>query len=181
MTGMAVTDACQKLRTQIQELGAEMLEKKPEEVDFDGKVVYELDGDRKVTLEEIAVKGTCGNNVNLQASATRSSKISPPPFMVGMAEVEIDKETGGLELLDYVAVVDCGTPLILILPEYRPRAAFHRESGWLCMRISSIMKKDNLETIPLCNIRFQPDRMWVKFVWNLHQAMKNLIHLEQNL
>ncbi len=111
VTGMAVTDACQKLRAQIQKLGAEMLEKKPEEVDFDGKVVYELDGDRKVTLEEIAVKGTCGNNVNLQASATRSSKISPPPFMVGMAEVEIDKETGSLELLDYVAVVDCGTPI----------------------------------------------------------------------
>ena len=111
VTGMAVTDACQKLRAQIQKLGAEMLEKTPEEVDFDGKAVYELDGDRKVTLEEIAVKGTCGNNVNLQASATRSSKISPPPFMVGMAEVEIDKETGSLELLDYVAVVDCGTPI----------------------------------------------------------------------
>lgn len=111
VTGMAVTDACQKLRAQIQKLGAEMLEKTPEEVDFDGKVVYELDGDRKVTLEEIAVKGTCGNNVNLQASATRSSKISPPPFMVGMAEVEIDKETGSLELLNYVAVVDCGTPI----------------------------------------------------------------------
>lgn len=111
VTGMAVTDACQKLRAQIQKLGAEMLEKTPEEVDFDGKVVYELDGDRKVTLEEIAVKGTCGNNVNLQASATRSSKISPPPFMLGMAEVEIDKETGSLELLDYVAVVDCGTPI----------------------------------------------------------------------
>lgn len=111
VTGMAVTDACQKLRAQIQKLGAEMLEKKPEEVDFDGKVVYELDGDRKVTLEEIAVKGTCGNNVNLQASATRSSKISPPPFMVGMAEIEVDKETGSLELLDYVAVVDCGTPI----------------------------------------------------------------------
>ena len=111
VTGMAVTDACQKLRAQIQKLGAEMLEKTPEEVDFDGKVVYELDGDRKVTLEEIAVTGTCGNNVNLQASATRSSKISPPPFMVGMAEVEIDKETGSLELLDYVAVVDCGTPI----------------------------------------------------------------------
>lgn len=111
VTGMAVTDACQKLRAQIQKLGAEMLEKKPEKVDFDGKVVYELDGDRKVTLEEIAVKGTCGNNVNLQASATRSSKISPPPFMVGMAEIEIDKETGSLELLDYVAVVDCGTPI----------------------------------------------------------------------
>ena len=29
--------------------------------------------------------------------------------MVGMAEVEVDMETGKVELIDYVAVVDCGT------------------------------------------------------------------------
>ena len=29
--------------------------------------------------------------------------------MVGMAEVEVDKETGAVELINYVAVVDCGT------------------------------------------------------------------------
>ena len=28
-----------------------------------------------------------------------------------MAEIELDKETGAIELLDYVAVVDCGTPV----------------------------------------------------------------------
>ena len=31
--------------------------------------------------------------------------------MVGMAEVEIDKETGSVKVLDYVAVADCGTPI----------------------------------------------------------------------
>ena len=31
--------------------------------------------------------------------------------MVGMVEIELDKETGAIELLDYVAVVDCGTPV----------------------------------------------------------------------
>ena len=31
--------------------------------------------------------------------------------MVGMAEVEVDKETGSVGVLDYVAVVDCGTPI----------------------------------------------------------------------
>lgn len=31
--------------------------------------------------------------------------------MVGMAEVEVDKETGSVDVLDYVAVVDCGTPI----------------------------------------------------------------------
>lgn len=31
--------------------------------------------------------------------------------MVGMVEIEVDKETGKVEILDYVAVVDCGTPV----------------------------------------------------------------------
>ena len=42
---------------------------------------------------------------------SHSSPISPPPYMVGMAEVEIDKETGSVKVLDYVAVADCGTPI----------------------------------------------------------------------
>ena len=29
--------------------------------------------------------------------------------MAGMVEIELDKETGHVEILDYVAVVDCGT------------------------------------------------------------------------
>ena len=28
-----------------------------------------------------------------------------------MVEVEVDKETGNIDVLDYVAVVDCGTPI----------------------------------------------------------------------
>ena len=31
--------------------------------------------------------------------------------MVGMAEVEVDTETGSVDVLDHVAVVDCGTPI----------------------------------------------------------------------
>lgn len=31
--------------------------------------------------------------------------------MVGMVEIELDKETGGITVLDYKAVVDCGTPI----------------------------------------------------------------------
>ncbi len=111
VTGMAVADACEQLRKKIQELGALMLEISPEEAEFDGKRVYSLKDNREVTLEAVAAKGTAGNNLNLQASASRSSQISPPPFMAGIAEVEIDKETGAIELIDYVAVVDCGTPV----------------------------------------------------------------------
>ena len=51
----------------------------------------------------------CFNNEVLSASGAYSSPTSPPPFMAGIAEVEVDKETGTVEMVDYAAVVDCGT------------------------------------------------------------------------
>lgn len=108
-TGMAVVHACTELREKICALGAQMLDTEPDKVDFDGEFVYCRD--KKVSLKEIAVKGTCGNNQELQVTRTFSSPISPPPFMVGMAEVEVDKETGSAKVVDYVAVVDCGIPI----------------------------------------------------------------------
>lgn len=53
----------------------------------------------------------CFNEEALQATESHSSPVSPPPFMAGAAEVEIDKETGHIELLQFAAAVDCGTPL----------------------------------------------------------------------
>ena len=35
----------------------------------------------------------------------------PPPYMVGMAEIELDKLTGEVKVLDFMAVVDCGIPI----------------------------------------------------------------------
>ncbi|MDD2957268.1 MAG: xanthine dehydrogenase family protein molybdopterin-binding subunit [Lachnospiraceae bacterium] len=67
--------------------------------------------DRWISLGEIAAGATCGGQIALQAAAANSSPVSPPPFMVGMAEIELDPETGEVELLDYAAVVDCGTPI----------------------------------------------------------------------
>ena len=111
-TGMAVIKACTALREKICELGAEMLETEKEKVDFDGSFVFcTEEEEKKVSLEQVALKSTFFNNIELQAVKEYSSPISPPPFMVGMAEVEVDKETGTVELLDYVAVVDCGTPI----------------------------------------------------------------------
>lgn len=109
-TGMAVVQSCQELRERICKLGAKMLTADPEEVNFDGEFVF-TDEEHKVSLKDIAIQGTCGNCQELQVTRTYSSPISPPPFMVGMAEVEVDKETGSTKVVDYVAVVDCGTPI----------------------------------------------------------------------
>lgn len=52
-----------------------------------------------------------GNGFALEVTESNTQPTSPPPFMVGMAEVEVDRETGEAKLIDYVAVVDCGTPI----------------------------------------------------------------------
>lgn len=111
VTGKAVERACEQLKENLCAIAAQMLECKLEDVEFTGKGVRRLDGGGEVSLMDIATKSMCGNEIPVQVTYTHTSPVSPPPFMVGMAEIEVDKETGGVEVLNYVAVVDCGTPI----------------------------------------------------------------------
>ena len=77
----------------------------------DVKFNSSADAEKKVSLEDIALKSTFFNNIELQVVKQHSSPLSPPPFMVGMVEVEVDTETGNGDVLDYVTAVDCGTPI----------------------------------------------------------------------
>lgn len=111
ITGKAVEKACRKLQEKICEKAASMLGCEVDAVEFDGHTAVDRATGKQVTLKEIGTAGQSGNARSLQVTETNSSPVSPPPFMVGMAEIEVDKATGHVELLDYVAVVDCGTPL----------------------------------------------------------------------
>ena len=110
ITGMAAVQACGQLREKIVKKGSDMLGADPEQTDFDGAFVYVLgEEERKVSLADISTRSMCGNNMALEASASHSSPKSPPPFMCGMAEVEVDLATGQIEVVNYKAAVDCGT------------------------------------------------------------------------
>ena len=111
VTGKAVEQACAQLKEQICAVAAQLLDCPTGELEFAGDRVRRLDGRGEVTLAEIAAKSMCGNPIAVQATSSHTSPVSPPPFMVGMVQVEVDKETGSVEVLDYAAVVDCGTPI----------------------------------------------------------------------
>lgn len=111
VTGKAVEKACRELREHMSVIAAGILDCTPQELVFVADGIATADGGKKVSLGEIAERSMNGNTETVQVTVTHSSPVSPPPFMAGMAEVEVDMETGAVELLDYVAVVDCGTPI----------------------------------------------------------------------
>ena len=111
VTGKAVEKACSQLKEKICAIAADMLGCEPQDVVFEGKRVRQIDTDRMVSLEEIAYKSQVFNTTAAEVTASHSSPVSPPPYMVGMVEIELDKETGLVTVLDYMAVVDCGIPI----------------------------------------------------------------------
>ena len=112
VTGKATEKCAMKLREQICKLGAELLGCPADAVEFDGKEVFESAApETKKTLSEIAYASQFGHMVPLEATETHTSPLSPPPYMVGAAEVEVDTETGEVKVLEFDACVDCGTPI----------------------------------------------------------------------
>ncbi|MBP2626198.1 MAG: aerobic-type carbon monoxide dehydrogenase, large subunit CoxL/CutL-like protein [Firmicutes bacterium] len=110
VTGMAVVRAAEELKGKILRQGAKILEVSPEEVEFNGKEIRMIDGNKSISLKRLAELSFIGvGNLPLVGNGTFGSPISPPPFIAGFAEVEVDRETGKIDLIDYIAVVDCGT------------------------------------------------------------------------
>ena len=109
VTGMAVVRTCEVLRGKITRVGAQLLGAAPEDVCFDGDCVRRMDSEESVPLREIAQAHMTAGVEDLSACESNGSPISPPPFMAGCAEIDLDPLTGQVEVVDYVGVVDCGT------------------------------------------------------------------------
>lgn len=136
VTGMAVVQAAEDLKQQILVQGAKYMDANPEEVEFDGKAVTTLDGKTSIRLEKIAELNVLGSGRHqLVGNATYGSPVSPPPYMAGFAEVEVDPMTGKVELIDYVAVIDCGTVI-------NPKLARIQAEGGLVQGIGMALCED---------------------------------------
>ncbi|WP_027632728.1 xanthine dehydrogenase family protein molybdopterin-binding subunit [Clostridium hydrogeniformans] len=109
VTGMAVVKAAENLKNKIISKSAENLDVDLEEVIFQGNKVSTLSG-KSISLKNLAEGLTLGPRTeHLTGIGSHGSQVSPPPFIAGFVEIELDKETGGIEVIDYIAVVDCGT------------------------------------------------------------------------
>lgn len=111
LTGKATEKACMELREKMCAIAANILKCDASELEFRGDGVYKLGSDEFVSRSDIATASMVNNCIPAQATVSHSSPVSPPPFMVGMAEIELDKETGSVQVLNFSSVVDCGIPI----------------------------------------------------------------------
>ena len=111
ITGMAVVKACNELKKQICTIAAGMMDCEEDAVEFASTCVRRIGAEQTVSLTDIAYKAQVNNTTPAETTQTHTSPVSPPPYMVGMVEIELDKLTGHVEILDYMAVVDCGIPI----------------------------------------------------------------------
>ena len=111
ITGGATIKACEKLKKEICLTAAEMMNCKEEEVEFKGKFVKQVGSEEKISLVDVSYKLQCNSFQSGSVTVSHASPVSPPPYMVGMVEIELDKLTGHVKILDYVSVVDCGTAI----------------------------------------------------------------------
>ena len=103
--------ACNELKKQICSIAAELMNCEETEVEFASNCVRRTGTDQSVSLTDIAYKAQVNSTTPAETTQTHTSPVSPPPYMVGMVEIELDKLTGKVDIIDYMAVVDCGIPI----------------------------------------------------------------------
>lgn len=111
-TGNAIIDAAEKMKKLIVMYGAKYFNTVEENIIFsDGKIIRK-DSNENISLEDFSKKITY-NMLFRQLSTTGSfvPQKAAPPYMAGFAEVDVDIETGKVEIVNFIGVVDCGTPI----------------------------------------------------------------------
>jgi CO/xanthine dehydrogenase Mo-binding subunit len=115
VSGNAARKAGLNMRKKLLEEAAKALQAvHVDDVTFEDCTFKLKDTNKAITLKELSeglyYKFGAGMK-QLIASGSNTSPKSPPPFMAGYIEIELDTDTGKIDVLDYVAVVDCGTTI----------------------------------------------------------------------
>jgi xanthine dehydrogenase molybdenum-binding subunit len=110
---MAAMNAAADARKQVLEHAAGMLEASFDDLDIvDGQVVSKSTPDRSLGVGEVAFDAQYGASPHeIVGRNDYTPPTNAPPFGAQFAEVEVDPETGEVEILNFVAAHDVGRAL----------------------------------------------------------------------
>jgi carbon-monoxide dehydrogenase large subunit len=122
--GAALAIATRKIKDKAKLLASHLLEAAVEDMDYgDGKFFVKGSPDRHKTIQDIALMAHVAWNLpqGMEAGLEASSFYDPPnftyPFGAHVAVVEVERETGHVQLKRYVAVDDCGPQINPVIVE----------------------------------------------------------------
>ncbi|MGH9300578.1 MAG: aerobic carbon-monoxide dehydrogenase large subunit [Acidimicrobiales bacterium] len=113
VAGGAVAMVSRKVRAKARKLAAHLLEVSEEDVEWElGRFYVRSAPDRGVTIQECAIAAYTNMPDGMEPGLENNAYYDPPnltwPFACYIAKVEIDPETGVWDVLNFVAVDDCG-------------------------------------------------------------------------
>ena len=115
VTGAALAQASRKLKEKARALAAHLMEAAVEDIEYaDGKFLVKGSPDQFQSIQDVALMAHLAWNMpeGMDPGFEESQFYDPPnfvyPFGTHIAIVEVDPDTGNIELLRYIAVDDCG-------------------------------------------------------------------------
>ncbi|MGZ7029335.1 MAG: molybdopterin-dependent oxidoreductase [Terriglobales bacterium] len=131
ISGGAAKKAAEKVRAQIIDVAARMLEVAPDKVQLGNNEAFTVCECRKsVSMADIARHAMYKDKVQIMEGASHWNTDSPPPFCVTLAEVEVDTETGKVRVTELVTAVDCGVAINPMAAEGQSEGAAAQGLGY---------------------------------------------------
>jgi len=160
VSGNAVLKAANDMRKMILTEGAHALGVDVKDIEYDGVVLKTKDNE--ITLKQLSNR-LYYNEDQKQLTSTNSyvGTKSPPPFMAGFVEVDVDTMTGEVDIIEYVSVVDCGTTINPMLARGQVEGGIVQGIGMAIYEEVLYNKKGTLITNNFLNYKI-PTRLEVK-------------------
>jgi CO/xanthine dehydrogenase Mo-binding subunit len=128
-TGMAVIEAAEKVVAEVKERAAAVWNVTADQVQYAGGVVSNSAGDDSMTLSQVcaAAEKTGGQ---ISGAANINARGAGPSFAVHICDVEVDKETGKVDVVRYTAIQDAGKAIHPSYVEGQYQGGAAQGIGW---------------------------------------------------
>jgi carbon-monoxide dehydrogenase large subunit len=134
--GSAIVMSIEKIVEKAKTLAAALLKSTPKEIEFkDGKFFVNGDGKNALGWGQLASEAYIAKNLppGFEPGLEASSFFEPPnctfPFGTHIVAVDVDRETGQVNILKYIAVDDCGKQVNPLLVEGQVQGGIAQSLG----------------------------------------------------